>query len=291
LFVLFRYLCVDMVFNLERFIEAQDSHGAYKAALSEVRAGEKRTHWIWYVFPQVDGLGFSEMSHFYGFKSVLEAKAFLDDPVLGKRLKEITMALLEHEDKSAEEIFGYVDAMKVKSSMTLFDLIQPYHLWGAVLETFYSDSRCQKTIEITAEEVAKLEVDIPAKHNCPIQDYEFFDSSKPHSIRARCVWLLKLMSEGESVVDILNCYLWKSPTTESVLSDSANVIKSCMSDLFALCAFRYADEKDKELFRELSDKLVQKGSLEIAEEFDDVFYNIHQNSDLFAAVERYIDTY
>jgi len=279
------------MFNLDRFIEAQDSLGAYQTALSEVRAGEKRTHWIWYVFPQVDGLGFSEMSHYYGFKSVLEAKAFLDDPVLGERLKEITMALLEHEDKSADEIFGYVDAMKVKSSMTLFDLIQPYYLWGAVLETFYSDSRCQKTIEITAVEIAKLEVDIPAKHNCPIQDYEFFDSSKLHSIRARCVWLLNLMSQGELVEDILKCYLWKSPTTESVLSDSASIIKSCMSDLFALCAFRYADEKDKELFRDLLDKLVQKGPFEMAKEFDTTFQLLRNQPWFLKAANNYIESY
>jgi len=287
----FRYLCVAMVFNLERFIEAQNSHGAFQTALSEIRAGEKRSHWIWFVFPQVDGLGFSDMSHYYGIKSVLEAKAFLDDSILGARLKEITMALLDHKDRSAEDVFGYVDAMKVKSSMTLFDLIQPFHLWGEVLRTFYSDSRCQKTIELTLSEVAKFDVDIPAKHDCPIQDYEFFDRSKPISIRARCVWLLKLMSQGESVTDILKCYLWKTPITDSVLSDSATTLYYCMSDLFSLCAFRYAEEKDKELFRGLSDKLVQMDPFEMAKEFDDVYLKYCQNQGFISSVGRYIDSY
>jgi len=157
--------------------------------------------------------------------------------------------------------------------------------------TFYSDSRCQKTIEITAAEVVGLNDDIPARHNCPIPDHEFFDSKKTISIRARCVWLLKLMSEGESVTDVVNCFLWKNPMTESVLLDSASVIYSCMSDLFAQCAFRYAEEKDKEMFRSLSEILVQKGSFDMAKEFDEVYLKHLQNEGFMAAIRRYVDSY
>ena len=125
-----------MTFDLQRFIDAQD--GAYEGALRELRAGRKTGHWIWFIFPQLAGLGRSEMSRFYGIVSLDEARAYLADPVLGPRLLECVAAVLAAPGRSAEAILGSVDAMKLRSSMTLFHrAARDEPLFGQVLERFY----------------------------------------------------------------------------------------------------------------------------------------------------------
>lgn len=130
--------------GLERFVEAQKRD--YKIALEEVRSGQKRTHWIWYIFPQMYGLGHSCYANLYGIRDRKEAEEYLKDKTLGKRLREITSTLLQHEGKSAGEIFGVLDAMKVRSSMTLFDAVCPNDMFAKVLEKFYNGERCGITI-------------------------------------------------------------------------------------------------------------------------------------------------
>jgi uncharacterized protein (DUF1810 family) len=107
--------------NLQRFIDAQAT--AYPTALSEIRSGRKRSHWMWYIFPQIQGLGFSEVSKFYALQNLTEAEAYLNHPILGKRLIEIWQELLNLVDTDATEIFGYPDDLKLKSSMALFSSI------------------------------------------------------------------------------------------------------------------------------------------------------------------------
>lgn len=110
---------------LQRFLDAQDSGGTYECALAELRAGRKATHWMWFVFPQRAGLGQSEMSRRYAIASPAEARAYFEHPVLGPRLVACAEALLAHEGKSAEEILGGIDAVKLRSSMTLFAAVAP----------------------------------------------------------------------------------------------------------------------------------------------------------------------
>ncbi len=106
--------------DLQRFVDAQDAGGTYERALAELRAGRKTSHWMWFVFPQIAGLGQSEMSRRYAIGSLEEARAYLEHPVLGPRLMECAEALLTHEGTSAEAILGGIDAVKLRSSMTLF---------------------------------------------------------------------------------------------------------------------------------------------------------------------------
>jgi uncharacterized protein (DUF1810 family) len=106
--------------DLQRFVAAQDRGGTYGRALAELRAGRKTSHWMWFVFPQRAGLGLSEMSRAYAISSPGEARAYVDHPVLGPRLVECAEALLGHEGRSAREIMGGIDAVKLRSSMTLF---------------------------------------------------------------------------------------------------------------------------------------------------------------------------
>jgi uncharacterized protein (DUF1810 family) len=105
-------------FNLGRFVEAQDS--IYATVLEELKAGEKRSHWMWFVFPQIEGLGGSPMAQRFAISSLKEAKAFWAHPILGPRLEECTRLVLAVGGKSAEEIFGYPDYLKFRSCMTLF---------------------------------------------------------------------------------------------------------------------------------------------------------------------------
>lgn len=134
-------------FNLERFLEAQNSGwGSYEMALGEIKNGHKYSHWIWYVFPQIKGLGHSYNSEFYGISGIEEAEAYLSHELLGSRLREITDALLSHNDKTAQSILGDIDSMKVRSCMTLFDLVLPNDVFAKVLDTFYEGKRCEKTL-------------------------------------------------------------------------------------------------------------------------------------------------
>ena len=131
-------------YDLDRFITAQET--VYAQALKEIREGQKRGHWIWYVFPQIKGLGHSYNSEFYGISSKEEAKAYLEHPILGSRLREITQALLDYNNKTADDVLVYPDVLKVRSCMTLFDLVSPNDIFNDVLYKYYEGQRCDKTI-------------------------------------------------------------------------------------------------------------------------------------------------
>lgn len=135
----------EVSYNLERFIETQDS-GTYNEALKEIQGGKKIGHWIWFIFPQIKGLGHSYNSEFYGIISKEEASGYLEHPILGQRLRVITSALLHCGNPSADDILGFPDVLKVKSCMTLFDLVSPNDIFKEVLDKFYEGKRCEKTI-------------------------------------------------------------------------------------------------------------------------------------------------
>ena len=133
--------------DLNRFVLAQA--GDYERAIAEIRAGRKRSHWMWYIFPQVDGLGFSSMSRRYAIKSLAEARAYLDHPVLGPRLVECTEAALGVEGRSAYEIFGSPDDMKLRSSATLFAAVAPPDsVFARLLDKFYGGERDARTLQL-----------------------------------------------------------------------------------------------------------------------------------------------
>ena len=134
------------VFNLERFLDGQ--RFGYEYALNEMKSGRKEGHWIWYVFPQMKGLGYSPNFQFYGISGKEEAKAYLEHPVLGARLREITGTLLAIEGKTAEEILSSIDAMKVRSSMTLFDAVCPDEIFADVLAKYYDSKKDPATLKL-----------------------------------------------------------------------------------------------------------------------------------------------
>jgi uncharacterized protein (DUF1810 family) len=128
----------DDRFDLERFVAAQDSAGTYDQAIAELRRGRKTGHWIWFIFPQIAGLGQSQTSRMYAISSLAEARAYLRHPVLGPRLTETAGILAGSDSGTAEQILGGLDAQKLRSSMTLFVRADPGEpLFGQVLSRFF----------------------------------------------------------------------------------------------------------------------------------------------------------
>ena len=133
--------------TVERFVKAQNL--IYPVALKEIRNGKKRSHWMWYMFPQLRGLGVSSISRYYGITGLDEAKEYLAHPVLSKRLYELCGALLEHKDKKAYEILGDIDAKKLHSSMTLFALISKKgSIFHQVIDAFFDGERDIDTLDL-----------------------------------------------------------------------------------------------------------------------------------------------
>ena len=131
---------------MQRFVAAQDGRGTYQSAVAELRAGRKRGHWMWFVFPQLAGLGFTLTSRAFAIADLAEARAYLDHDVLGPRLRECCRALLDLDGLSAEQVFGVIDALKLRSSMTLFVRAAPDdHLFVEALERFYDGLEDERT--------------------------------------------------------------------------------------------------------------------------------------------------
>ena len=133
--------------DLSRFVSAQA--GDYETALAEIKSGRKKSHWMWYIFPQIDGLGFSPTARHYAVRDLDEARAYLAHPILGPRLVTICEALLALPDRDAEPIFGWPDVLKLRSSMTLFAAARPEEpVFRQVLAKFYGGEPDRRTLEI-----------------------------------------------------------------------------------------------------------------------------------------------
>jgi len=137
----------DKSYDLQRFLRAQNRD--YETALSEIRSGHKYSHWIWYIFPQIAGLGHSSTSKYYAIRGLGEAKAYMGEPILRERLIHISEALLNLDSNDAEDVMGWPDDLKLRSSMTLFLLVAPEEpVFQKVLDKFWAGEPDQKTLEI-----------------------------------------------------------------------------------------------------------------------------------------------
>ncbi len=136
-----------MDIDLNRFIEAQESE--YIIALSEIKSGKKKSHWMWFIFPQIAGLGFSETSRFYAIKNIDEATIYLNHPILGFRLRAISNALLNLKENNANIILGAPDDVKLKSCMTLFAVVEDSkdNVFNMVLHKFFNGKADEKTLK------------------------------------------------------------------------------------------------------------------------------------------------
>jgi uncharacterized protein (DUF1810 family) len=136
--------------NLNRFIEAQENQ--FNIALSEIKNGKKISHWMWYIFPQLAGLGSSNTAAYYAINNLDEAKDFLNNDLLGSRLFTITKVLFELEQNNAEIVFGYPDNLKLKSSMTLFFIASNHNeIFKSIIDKYFNGDFCNKTIQLVTQ--------------------------------------------------------------------------------------------------------------------------------------------
>lgn len=141
-----------MTFNIERFIQAQDFYKSYETALVEIRNGCKLSHWIWYVFPQIKGLGHSAMSQEYAIGSLSEAIAYLENETLNSRLREAVLAMMAHAGNLKPiDVLGELDAKKFRSCLTLFDAISPDDIYSIALNRLFEGKKCKRTLNIINE--------------------------------------------------------------------------------------------------------------------------------------------
>lgn len=137
--------------GIERFVSAQQN--VFQTALEEIKNGKKESHWMWYIFPQIRGLGFTDYNVYYGIKNLNEAEQYLNDPILGNRLIEISEAVFRQQGKTALEIFGKPDERKFRSCMTLFSQIPNANpIFQKVLEKYYKGLNDEKTISMLSEQ-------------------------------------------------------------------------------------------------------------------------------------------
>lgn len=284
--------------DLERFIDIQDEGGNYETALQEIRDGRKLSHWIWYVFPQIRGLGHSSMSEKYGISSLLEAKAYWENwypSVLHDRLKEITEALLAHRGKAIESIFGWLDAMKVKSCMTLFDVVSPCDVFQKVLDTFYDGERCEATLSLVKPELDYYKDDSAFERNGMewVNTKGFFEGSsheanyyEPRTVTAT---LFDLVLRGDSMQDMTAYYLWHRDLMPYRVSDVEIYLISKVQN-FAIDMLNGI--KDAEAQRLLC-RLYNKGEgvngvFAAAKYFDEALDAVLQNAVTREAVSNYV---
>ena len=284
---------VDL-FDLERFVKAQDTYDSYNIALKEIKDGWKLSHWMWYVFPQIHGLGHSSMSQKFSIKSLLEAKAYLRHDKLGDRLYEVMNALPVHGD--AEEIFGKLDAMKLRSCLTLFDLVSPQEIFADFLENYFNKERCKRTLQIVASELSYYTGDDAFRRNgiqneVPRAFLEGIDGSDKLTYNNCLGTLLDLFGRGETMRMLVSRHLWnKEDFSFYRVSSVKHRILSYMETFFQ----KIADSaKDDALFNEMKDlygryALAEDNQLlQIADAFDE-FWNKYKND---MRVKPVIDSY
>ena len=136
--------------DIQRFLKAQEHD--YDTALAEIKSSHKRSHWIWYIFPQIAGLGHSSTAQYYEIKDRAEAEEYMADPMLSARLIEISEALMGLESSDPEDVMGYPDDLKLKSSMTLFSMVSDNPVFQKVLDKFYGGERCRFTVKVLEKE-------------------------------------------------------------------------------------------------------------------------------------------
>ncbi len=239
--------------NLNRFVTVQD--GVYETALCEMQKGRKQSHWMWFVFPQVKGLGMSYESQYYGIDSLYEARQYLEYDELGNRLREITREVIRHSENGIEYVMGGsdVDALKFRSSMTLFDIVSPNECFERALNTFFNGEQDPKTLAIVREEQSYLfSPSAFIRYNVGnYQDKGFFESgsSEYYDIpRERLLpTLVDLCMKGECMRDMVKHYLFHRDFSPVRLSGVESTIESHCFELISSIASRGDQNQLKEL--------------------------------------------
>lgn len=256
--------------NLRRFEDAQDGTWGYDTALQEMQNGRKQSHWIWYIFPQIKGLGHSYDAKYYGIDSLYEARQYLEHEILGKRLREITNEVLKHYYDGIEYIMGGsdIDVLKFRSSMTLFDIVSPDECFNEALEVFFEGERDDKTLALIQKERDYLYADSAfQRHNVGYQEKGFFESGSSESNEIprekRFPTIVDLYLKGERITDMLHHYLYHRDFSPYRLSGVESTLSHyCHELLFEV--FTLASKEQQEamvpMFKGWNDKIIDAES-------------------------------
>lgn len=283
--------------DVDRFIEIQDASNHYDTALQEIKDGRKTSHWIWYIFPQIKGLGHSRMSQKYGIGSLLEAKAYWEDNILHDRLKEVTEALLKQSDSSAEYIFGSLDAMKVKSCMTLFDIVSPHGIFKDVLDTFYDGERCKATLSHVGKELGYYTADSAFERNgIDINPRGFFEGSSHEandlSWEKAKGTLFDLIRRGDSMQQMTAYYLWHKDLMPYRVDDVAFTLTNGIQRFILENSDEITDRNTLGMLKQLYAKGNEVQNVcEAAKYFDEALVCLTQNPITCKIVFDYIKNY
>ena len=223
--------------GLRRFENAQEGTCGYETALGEIRNGRKESHWMWYIFPQIKGLGRSYDSRYYGIDSLYEACQYLEHAVLGKRLREITKEVIGHYQNGIYHLMGSdIDVLKFRSCMTLFDVVRSGECFEEALNTFFDGERDAKTLAIVQEERDYLFAGSAfRRYGLPYQDKGFFESSSEESNEIPCEGklptLVDLFLKGERMTGMLHHYLYHRDFSPYRLSGVESALHHYCHDL------------------------------------------------------------
>ncbi len=283
--------------DVERFIEIQDESNHYDIALQEINGGRKSSHWIWYIFPQIKGLGHSYMSQKYSIDSLFEAKAYWENNILHDRLKEVTEALLKQSDNSVDYIFGSLDAMKVKSCMTLFDVVSPHDIFKDVLDTFYDCDHCKATLSRVKKELDYYKTDSAFKRNGINTNVRGFFEGSSHEAKDLS-WektmgtLFDLVRRGESMQHMAAYYLWHKDFMPYRVDDVEFTLTNRIQRFILENSDTIADKKALCLLKELYSKGNEvHGVFEAAKYFDEATACLMQNSTTEEIITKCIKEY
>jgi len=279
------------LFDLNRFLRAQDF--AYRTALEEIKDGYKCTHWIWYIFPQIDGLGHSPNARYYGIKSLMEAKAYYENDTLRNRLEEITRALLDHTGEDAEDILGGIDAKKVRSCMTLFDIISPEDIFEEVLNEFYGGTRCQRTLSLVSEERRLYHENPFTKYGLRVQDKGFWElgsyESNTYGTSEKLGTILDMVSRGETILGLVSNYLYNRDLTPYRVSGVESMLWHYVVTFLNVVSEEAEGQSEKQYAMELLDAFdanhLEKSVFVLASEFDEIIQKIASHPTLNSAIE------
>ena len=285
--------------GLERFLEAQDSRNSgYETAIREIKAGCKVSHWIWYIFPQMRGLGHSGFSHKYGISSLLEAKAYLEHPVLGARLREVVLAMTAHAgSKTADDVLGSTDAMKLRSCLTLFDAVSPQDIFSEALVCLYEGTRCGMTLDMIAGEQENYigRTALERVRGTSLQERGIFEMDSEdglhYSMMCRTTFLLDCVLKGESMRRMVQRYLWDRDLSADICESVMRTLKECLK--YSVCNNRSL-HKDGTLYRaalSVAESVTADNVLEMADRFDSYMKGMMSNPVTRSAMETFVESY
>jgi len=284
------------LFDLSRFISAQDQSDTYQTAINEIRAGRKQTHWIWFVFPQIAGLGRSAISAKYSIGTILEARAFYEESTLRGRLTDAAHEVYSKRDWtgcSMDELFRELDAMKVRSCMTLFNYVEPGSIFQKVLDTCYDGIPCKLTQAIVGPQYEWIRRPAFTENGLLVHEKAFMESSsyeaKEYSFEQRLGTLISLCRKGESMNQMVQHYLWSRDCSDYRMSEISSILANMLQRFFIAISNVISDKSEIQTLKSLYQRIDESDNvLEAAHLFDDVMKELAKGPSWCVVADKFL---